>query len=232
MNSELLLVFIIGGIVVLDTTPFFQSMISQPLVVCAFFGYIWGDIYIGAILGVILELIWLKLVPVGGFLSQQGNFGAFASSSSAVYVSKQFDIVHEETLIFVFILYSFLISLTASTLTYKIRVVNRKIIHFIDKKKINLLSKINYIQILTIFFSFLIGGLFLSISFIFGVEVVGRIISRLSLNFRSFAEVGIYSALGVGSGVVLSMFWEKKGNLAFYIGVAAGIVLVVFGFPL
>ncbi|MFC1725824.1 PTS sugar transporter subunit IIC, partial [candidate division KSB1 bacterium] len=65
----------------LDTTPFFQSMISQPLVVCSFFGFIWGDIYTGALLGVILELIWLKLIPIGGFISQQGNYGAFAAST-------------------------------------------------------------------------------------------------------------------------------------------------------
>jgi len=232
MLSELILIFIVGGIVALDTTAFYQSMISQPLVVCTFFGFIWGEVYTGAVLGIILEMIWLKLIPVGGFVSQQGNFGAFAASSSAIYSLNHFNIVHTDTVIFIFIIFSFFISLIAASITYRIRLMNRKIIHYFENKEINFIKKIEFIQITAIVLSFIINGLFLGFSFLLGVKVLGKMISILDLNLSSFAEVGIYSALGVGSGIILSMFWEKKIRYPFFVGLIIGLIFVILGFPL
>ena len=232
MIHELITVFLVGGIVVLDTTPFFQSMISQPIVVCSFFGFLWGDVYTGALLGVILELIWLQLIPIGGFISQQGNFGAFAAVTSAIYTIKHFNIQHNETLIFIFVLYSLFISLIAGTFTYKIRLMNRKIALFYDRKNINLLKKIDNIQFYAILNSYIAGGIFCVITFIAGVFILGNLISRLKFNFGNFSEVGIYSILGIGCGIVLSMFWERKKNILFFAGVLTGIILLILGLPL
>lgn len=232
MTFELITIFVVGGIVALDTTPFFQSLISQPLIVCSFFGLLWGDVYTGALLGVILELIWLKLVPVGGFISQQGNFGSFAAVTSAIYILKNYNIQHNETLIFICVLYSFLISLVAGTLTYKTRLINRKISIFFEKQDINLMKKIDRIQFYSILNTFVAGGLFCLLTFISGVFIIGNLISRFNINLGNLSEVGIYSILGIGGGIVLSMFWEKKKNISFFAGVITAVILLIFGLPL
>ena len=55
----------IAALVSLDVTAFGQFMISRPIVVGPIFGFLLGDIKTGIWLGMIVELLWVGVIPMG-----------------------------------------------------------------------------------------------------------------------------------------------------------------------
>jgi len=55
----------LAGVLSLDATAFFQSMISRPLVAGIAAGAIVGDLGLGLVVGATLELVWVGALPVG-----------------------------------------------------------------------------------------------------------------------------------------------------------------------
>jgi mannose PTS system EIIC component len=55
----------LAGLLALDATAVAQTMVSQPIVAGATAGLICGEPALGALLGVVLQLVWLGALPVG-----------------------------------------------------------------------------------------------------------------------------------------------------------------------
>lgn len=84
-----LLAAILGAIAYLDRTAAFQLMLHRPLVVATTMGAVFGNVFAGAQVGAVLELLYLARLPVGASIPPDdtgaaifaGTAGAFASSS-------------------------------------------------------------------------------------------------------------------------------------------------------
>jgi mannose/fructose/N-acetylgalactosamine-specific phosphotransferase system component IIC len=59
---------VLGAVLSLDRTAFFQSMASRPLVGATAAGYLLGEPLLGLGSGLLLELLWLMELPVGGWI--------------------------------------------------------------------------------------------------------------------------------------------------------------------
>ncbi|MCB4792476.1 MAG: PTS sugar transporter subunit IIC [Elusimicrobia bacterium] len=70
----------LAAIFSLDVTAFGQFMISRPIVVCPIFGYLLGDIKSGLWLGMIIELIWTKEIPMGAAIPHDSTSVAILTS--------------------------------------------------------------------------------------------------------------------------------------------------------
>ena len=57
-----------GGVLSLDRTAAFQSMVSRPLVTGPVMGLFLGDVGVGLSVGVLLELIYMADRPVGSYV--------------------------------------------------------------------------------------------------------------------------------------------------------------------
>lgn len=87
--NKLMLLSLWGGVVALDTTAAFQILISHPLVSCSVVGFILGQVKIGFLIGVVLELVWLNELPIGAAPFSEGNIGATVAAAAAILVTGQ-----------------------------------------------------------------------------------------------------------------------------------------------
>lgn len=74
---------LLGGILSIDVTAAFQVMISRPIFCAPLFGYLFGDIEAGISVGIIMELLWIAVVPLGNAVPPDSTVVAV----TAVYVS-------------------------------------------------------------------------------------------------------------------------------------------------
>jgi mannose/fructose/N-acetylgalactosamine-specific phosphotransferase system component IIC len=73
-----------GGVVGLDRTAAGQFMISQPIVAGPLTGWLLGDTTSGAVIGAVLELIWVLDMPVGTFVPADATIGTVSATAIAV----------------------------------------------------------------------------------------------------------------------------------------------------
>lgn len=63
----------LAGIISLDIMAFGQFMISRPIVCAPVFGYLLGDIQTGLWIGMIVELLWISVIPMGAAIPQDNT---------------------------------------------------------------------------------------------------------------------------------------------------------------
>jgi mannose/fructose/N-acetylgalactosamine-specific phosphotransferase system component IIC len=73
---EIINLSLLAAIIGLDVTAFGQFMISQPIICGPIFGYIMGDMKTGLWIGMIVELLWVKVIPMGAAIPH--NYTAIA----------------------------------------------------------------------------------------------------------------------------------------------------------
>jgi len=71
--TELLLLGLLGGIVALDGTAAGQFMVSRPLVSATLAGWLLGEPALGLAAGLVMELLFLPVLPVGGARFPEGG---------------------------------------------------------------------------------------------------------------------------------------------------------------
>ncbi|MFQ3675056.1 MAG: PTS sugar transporter subunit IIC [Endomicrobiia bacterium] len=64
-SLQFLFLALFGGLIHLDTMVFGQFMISRPIVVGPLVGYFFNSVETGFLVGVIVELIYISVIPVG-----------------------------------------------------------------------------------------------------------------------------------------------------------------------
>ena len=84
MDFPIAPILIMGFVVGLDTSAAFQIMIGQPLVACALLGWMLGDPMMGAMVGVITQLLWMGRLPVGASTFPNGNMGSLVAAALMV----------------------------------------------------------------------------------------------------------------------------------------------------
>ncbi len=111
MLIELLLVIFLAGLVSLDKTEVGQTMLSQPLVSGPLVGLMLGDLTTGIQIGVIFQLIWFWVVPIGSALFPDTGVGGVIASALAIWVKKGKLLGDGDFGLFVLIVYVTLFSL-------------------------------------------------------------------------------------------------------------------------
>ena len=74
---------LVGGLIGLDRTAVGQFMISQPIVVGPLTGWILGDPGAGAVIGAVLELIWVLDMPIGSFVPADATISTVSATAIA-----------------------------------------------------------------------------------------------------------------------------------------------------
>ena len=68
-----LVLAVIASIFCLDITAYGQFMISRPVVCGPVIGYLLGDVKTGLWIGMIVELVWLGVIPMGAAVPQDST---------------------------------------------------------------------------------------------------------------------------------------------------------------
>lgn len=69
------------GFLGLDTTVAFQVLVSQPLFSCTILGWLYGDLALGIETGLMMQLLWLNIIPAGATIFPEGNIGSMVTGA-------------------------------------------------------------------------------------------------------------------------------------------------------
>ncbi len=84
---EILWVSLVAGLIGLDRLAFGQFMVSQPIVAGPIIGLMLGDVQTGLLIGAVLELFWLRGLPVGGHVPKDATLATILTAALALGAS-------------------------------------------------------------------------------------------------------------------------------------------------
>ena len=88
MWGDVILVSVTGGLIAIDRTAAFQIMVSRPLVAAPLIGLLLGQPVLGAIVGALLELIWINRPPLGGYLPPNECLGSILITAGVILAGR------------------------------------------------------------------------------------------------------------------------------------------------
>ena len=223
--TELIIISLIGGIVAMDTTASWQIQISQPIVACTFIGYIFGDLQMGLLIGILLELPWLIEIPVGGAHISEGNLGSFVSAGLAIHLVR-YQVDKTNIIIILAILWGLMVSWLGGKFVNSMRTTNVLFAYRADKAATGAnFKKITLLNMGGVGHSFSLGFLLIGISFITGLFVVARVVAFIPQFFDRAFSYGKIGMLALGLGALIGMFTSRHNFHYFLIGIILALLI-------
>jgi mannose/fructose/N-acetylgalactosamine-specific phosphotransferase system component IIC len=224
MWVDLLVISLWGGLVALDTTAAFQVLISHPLLSCSVVGLLLGNFPIGFTLGIILELVWLAELPVGAAPFSDGNIGATIGAATAIISAEltgRPGISQSLAL-----LLAVFISVFGGRLVILQRNINGKLYQALWENKKLSIKLVEGYHLMAIAFTFLTGALLTALSvWLVGFILMPRLIAFLPASIDEILAPISAAFLGVGCGVLIYLFLNRKNWWLLLISMAGGIAL-------
>lgn len=146
------LIALLIGFIGLDTTIAFQVLISQPIFSCSILGWIFGDPALGVEIGIMMQLLWINIIPSGATTFPEANIASMVTCAIAL----KFAQLGLPNLVFTsaFII-GIIVSYAGDRLTIIDRKLNGKILDMILKAARDAnLSKITFLDIVSIIIYF------------------------------------------------------------------------------
>ena len=167
------------GFLGLDTTVAFQVLISQPLFSCTILGWLYGDLALGIETGLMMQLLWLNIIPAGATVFPEGNIGSMITGAIVL----QYQELEIPNLVFTA---GFVIGILVSFVGAYVTVIDRKFNGYILELTLQAVrkgrfSKITWLDMLSILIYFLLMSL----------------LAFIALTLAGWAMPWLQSALGV-----------------------------------
>jgi mannose/fructose/N-acetylgalactosamine-specific phosphotransferase system component IIC len=227
MFQELILTCLVGGVVALDETEACQTMLSQPLLIGPIIGLLLHDLPGGILLGILLQLAYLWVMPIGTAVFPDPSIGAVVGTSGFIMLSRLCPNRFNLTLL-IMLIFIIPFSLLAGWSLIKQRQLNSRL-----PPKADLYAEhVNTKKIDHIFFCGLLG------SFLRGVVVtcLGMlcvlVVLKPLVEFFSFVPHAYLSNMeipiwGWGFGTMIYLFGSKRNLLWSIGGVGLGIIIIL-----
>jgi mannose/fructose/N-acetylgalactosamine-specific phosphotransferase system component IIC len=216
---------LIGSLLVLDTTVAFQFLISQPLIACTLLGWFLGDIDLGVQVGMYLQLLWLSSMPIGAAIVPEGNIAAIVITALVIRYNSNYE--NFNIILICSLLFGIGVSYLGSELVVFLRKLNQYLLNNVlslaRRGKLNLLDIINYLGLVfhyTLMFILIVLAMYLG-DFLF------KYVLNLPLEWDKYFKYSVMSLIGIGAGLVLSIFKEKQYHLLIAGGLVIGCLLFV-----
>jgi mannose/fructose/N-acetylgalactosamine-specific phosphotransferase system component IIC len=226
MVEGIILVTIFGGLAALDRTEAYQTMLSQPVVIGLMVGLLLKDVQVGIRIGILLQLIYLWVLPIGSAVFPDPAIGGTVGAFGFIALSRLFP-ERPSSVLFFTLIYTVVFALFAGWTLIKQRELNLKLIRKADfYAKEAQTSKIK-----TLFWWGLLGsfarGIILSGLGILGVFVLLKpamgFFVFLPNRYLDGLEIPL---LGFGIGTMFHFFGKRKNLAWLVVGLALGVVFV------
>lgn len=224
---EILIISFIGGLIAIDTASGWQVMFSQPVVSCPIIGLLFGSPELGLLMGILLELPWLINIPLGGVHGSEGNLGAVVATALSIYL-KSHEVNTENIIVIISIIYSLVVSRVGIFLVDYVRRANLMLIHLADRAALQGdLRRITWLNITGVFYSFFLGFLLVGLGFALGVIVLKPLGAFIHQEFDFAFGLAKYGLLGLGVGVVATLFINKETRWYVVVPFISGVLILV-----
>lgn len=213
---------LLSGILIIDKYSFGEFGVSQPLISSSVLGFAAGDFAAGALLGVLLQPIWLIELPIGKKIPLDAQ-AAGISGAVAFFAVKMFGGVSVEIAAFTALIIAALSSIWGGWLDKLERVINGYLARRMEQA--TRLRHVVFIHGASINIAFLRGvvmaGIAIGVSLVFIPVFRLNIIPVISLNRLLAATLSV----GLGGGLVLLA--RKKHLIPVAVGILAWVVVWV-----
>jgi len=226
--EEIILATILGGIAALDKTEAYQTMLSQPLVLGAIVGFFLNDLHAGIKIGILIQLIYLWVLPIGTAIFPDPTIGGIVGTFGFITLLRSFPDRSSSVLFFILI-YIVVFSLFAGWTLIKQRELNLKLIRKADLYA----EKAEVSKIYKLFFWGLLGS-FGRGAILTGLGILGVfILIKPVIGFAAFLPehylAGIQiPLLGFGIGTMFHFFVKGKNLLWIVLGLSLGSAFILF----
>ena len=227
MTQEIILVMTLGGLAALDKTEAYQTMLSQPLVIGLIVGLILKDLQTGIKIGILLQLIYLWVLPIGSAVFPDPAIGGTVGTFGFIALLRFFP-ERSSSVLFFTVIYTVVLALFAGWTLIKQRELNLKLIRKADRYA----KEVQISKIKTLFFWALLGSFGRGV-IVTGLGILGVFISlKPVIGFSTFLSdhylAGIeIPLLGFGIGTMLHFFGRRKNILWLGVGLTLGVVFIL-----
>ncbi|MBN1465711.1 PTS sugar transporter subunit IIC [candidate division KSB1 bacterium] len=227
MWADIFLASLWGGIVALDTTALMQIMISRPMVACSIVGLLLGNMPLGFIMGILVELLYINELPIGAANFAEGNVGSTAATTVAILMTRQLPQHYYMSIALALVLTVAISSLGGRLVVLKRR-INGVFYERLVYKEMLAPRHINAAQLYGIALSFLVGFSTVAISSVIFVSGATWILSRLPATYDKIFQPAMGSVLAAGCVFLAHLFWrQKQKKWLFFLGLGVGLILFV-----
>ncbi|MGM0441591.1 MAG: PTS sugar transporter subunit IIC [Elusimicrobiota bacterium] len=208
---NLLLAAAAGSVCVSDSTVVGQFMISRPIFSGPLIGFLTGDIISGLLIGMLMELIWITVIPMGGAIPADSTvvtvLATYFSNSSSIPTGKSYMVFLVLMLVPVGILFKKLDILHRARNLYFVKNVEKKC----KERNFSYINRATYLS--AAFFIFK-AFLFLGSVMYIGQIIIPVLFSWLpgllkdSFNFLFY----IIPSVGLGTSATIFIFKKSPGG--------------------
>jgi len=204
---NLLLISVLGGIFVCDVVAFGQFIISRPIFCAPVTGLVLGDITTGLYVGLVMELIWITVIPLGSAVPPDSTVVAVSAAYLGSFAAGDRG----------YIVFLILLLIPVGILFKKLDIIHREFNSFfinkieekIDDGDFKSIDKSVY---LSVFLFFLKGALFLLAVMWAGEKILLTGYYMLGDSLRTALNDAFYVIPSVGLGTVMTTFLFKKSQ--------------------
>lgn len=193
------------GLLALDTTIAFQIVVSQPIFSCSILGWLFGDLALGAEIGMMLQLIWLSFIPAGAVAFPESNVGAMITCAFIL----QFNSPETTHLVFTIAFFIGLIAIFAGS---RVTVLHRKLNNFTVQSMSKAVEEVQFSRIsLLTFLSIMRYFVLMSMMAYAFLEVGGFLLEKIQADLYPFNDRLIYvkpAIWGLGAGLTSLMVFR------------------------
>lgn len=227
MQTELILILLVGGLVVLDKTEAFQTTFSQPLMIGPVVGLLLGDLSAGLKIGILLQLAYLWVMPIGTAAFPDSSVGAVVGSCGFVVLSRLFP-ERPGLVLLLIVFFSIPFGLLAGWSLIKQRRLNSWLLPKADlHAKASKVAKFHHLFLLGLCGSFVRGVVMTALGILCIFVLLIPLVKVLGFVPEFYLETVELPFWGVGMGTMLYLFGNKR-NLPWCIsGMMLGMVFLL-----
>jgi mannose/fructose/N-acetylgalactosamine-specific phosphotransferase system component IIC len=220
---------LLGGLLALDDRAGWQSLVSQPAFSSTLVGFLLGELVIGLLVGMFLEMIWLAILPMRGTRRPDQVCGAITGAASACYVVQGGGDPRFAFIISMGVLLGLVVGELAARISFPLMSLRERrlgrVVKMTGEADWQPASSLLWIQIFAMSYIFVVEVLLVLLFVFIGSNVAIWVSSHAGyIVTRAFEQWGlILPAFGVAS--LIHVFWHK--HLTRFLVMSTGIILIV-----
>lgn len=247
MYFQILLSALIGSLVNLDTFYVAQTMISRPLCICPLLGLILGTLngspqeglHLGAIVGVILELLWMDAFLLGSYVPPNATISSITAVSLVCIgiIGSPLEPLERLTFLILTICFAFIVGKSAKWMDFFLyKKVNTALLHKLENSiragKGQRIAWINWTSIgicFGVYFGLLTGIITAGLFMVKEACLVAGTYFLAETRQASKFDLTIFLPLLLlfGCGITISIFGIRKYFFYFIAGFLLTTILII-----
>jgi len=224
--DEIILLAVLGGLLAVDEKVGWQSLLAQPVMSSAVVGLLFGEFGTAVSVGVVLELVWLSILPMRGVRKPDAVVGSIVGAGTACLLIK-----HTGDPRFVLVVsLGCLVGLVAGEVAgslgrrlHRIRETMLARFQIPDGGDAVLSRRLALYFFSSVGFVFLAGAVQVATMLPFSALLTEALSGAAGEAFADGSQAWVEVIPALGAGAIIQMYWHKQHNR--YLIVCAGIAL-------